>query len=295
MSEPFPLLTARPSPWRLGRLPNEDAQSLVFEDTSLFEWDKFSGYDRSEGGVRANVGLQYTVNGPDGLYANALFGQSFQLAGQNSFKQDDLANVGRDSGLESARSDYVGRLQFAPNRNFSFVTRGRFDQDDLAMERLEVGATANFDPWIPVSTSLTYARYSAQPELGYESRREGLVGTARIGLTQNWFVSGSVLIDLDRYLTAREQFVTDYLNNPDTAIYKREDNLKVSSLSLGLGYIDECTTFSVQYIMTPRDVAYASGEKDRNQTLMFSLEFRTLGEVSVRQAISGSDDDIADR
>lgn len=293
--EPIAQIIARPSEARVGRLPNEDAQSLVFEDTSLFEWDKFSGYDRAEGGVRANVGLQYTVTGSDGLYANALFGQSIHIAGQNSFRQDDIANTGRDSGLESVRSDYVGRLQFSPNRNFSFVTRGRFDQDDFALERIEVGATANFAPWAPVSTSITYARFGAQPELGYENRREGLVGSARLNLTENWFLSGSVLLDLDRYLTAREDFTRQYLVDPSAAVYSREDNFKVSSLSVGLGYIDECTTFSVQYIMKPRDVAYASGEKDRNQTLLFSLEFRTLGEVSVRQTISGTDDDVVDR
>jgi LPS-assembly protein len=292
--EPIAQVIARPNETRVGRLPNEDAQSLVFDDTSLFNWNKFSGYDRVEGGVRANVGLQYTINGADGLYANALVGQSFHLAGQNSFRKGDLANVGRDSGLESSRSDYVARLLFAPNSNLSFVTRGRFDQDDLALERLEAGTTVNFNPWLPLSTSLTYARYSAQPELGYENRREGLYGSARLGITDNWFVTGSVLIDLDRYLTARDQFVTDYLANPSTAIYKREDNLKVSSLSLGIGYIDECTTFSLQYIMTPRDVALASGEKDRNQTVMFSLELRTLGEVTVRQSLAGSEDS-ADR
>ena len=33
---------------------NEDAQSLVFDASNLFERDKFSGYDRVEGGVRAN-------------------------------------------------------------------------------------------------------------------------------------------------------------------------------------------------------------------------------------------------
>ena len=49
--EPIGQIIARPSETRIGRLPNEDAQSLVFDDTSLFEWDKFSGYDRVEGGA----------------------------------------------------------------------------------------------------------------------------------------------------------------------------------------------------------------------------------------------------
>jgi LPS-assembly protein len=302
--EPVAQIIARPNETRIGTLPNEDAQSLVFDDTSIFEWDKFSGYDRVEGGVRANVGAQYTLTGADGLYANALVGQSFQITGRNSFSQGsytpgpfDLVNTGRDSGLESTRSDYVARMQVAPNRNLSFVTRGRFGQDDLALERLEVGATGNFDPWIPLSTSLIYARYSAQPEIGYPNRREGVLASAKWSVTDNWYLSGSVLVDLDRYLTARDQFAADYLVNPTTAVYRREDNYKVSSLALGLGYIDECTTFSVQYIMTPRDVAVSSGEKDRNQTLLFSLELRTLGQVTVRQALGGEtgDDGTTDR
>ncbi|MBN9290316.1 MAG: LPS-assembly protein LptD, partial [Hyphomicrobium denitrificans] len=50
-------------------LPNEDAQSLVFDDTNLFSTSKFSGYDRIETGTRANVGLQYTFQSHDGGYA----------------------------------------------------------------------------------------------------------------------------------------------------------------------------------------------------------------------------------
>ncbi len=100
--EPIAQIIARPERDAHRQLPNEDAQSLVFDDTSIFDWDKFSGYDRAEGGVRANVGAQYTLTGADGFYANALVGQSFQLAGRNSFRQGDLVNAGRDSGLESS-------------------------------------------------------------------------------------------------------------------------------------------------------------------------------------------------
>lgn len=293
--EPIAQIVARPNETLIGRLPNEDAQSLVFDDTSIFDWDKFSGYDRVEGGVRANIGAQYTITGANGFYANALFGQSLQVAGRNSFRQGDLVNVGRDSGLESARSDYVGRLQVSPNKAISFVGRGRFDQDDFAMRRIELGTAINFSPWIPLSTSVTYARYGAQPEIGYQNRREGILGAARLNLTDSWYLSGSVLVDLDRYLVARDQFVQDYLVNPQTAVYRRPENLHVSSLSLGIGYIDECTTFSVNYTMKPRDVAVASGEKNRSQTLLFRLELRTLGAATIRQNLNDFDEEGAAR
>jgi LPS-assembly protein len=62
-------------------------------------------------------------------------------------------------------------------------------------------------------------------------------------------------------------------------------------MTLGMGYIDECTTFSVNYTVTPRSVAATSGEKDRNHTVSLRLELRTLGEASFSQNIDGNDDE----
>ncbi|HZH50375.1 MAG TPA: LPS-assembly protein LptD [Microvirga sp.] len=292
--EPIAQIIARPNETRIGHLPNEDAQSLVFDDTSLFDWDKFSGYDRVEGGVRANVGLQYTVTGADGFYANALFGQSYQVAGRNSFRQGDLANVGPESGLDSRASDYVGRFQLKPNDNFSFTTRARFDQEDFSVNRFEAGFTANFNPYLPVSTSLTYARYAEQPTIGFD-RREGFLASARWQVTPNWYVSGSVLLDLDRYLLARDTFASQFAIDPATAVYNRTQAAYVSSMSLGVGYIDECTVFSVNYSVSPRDIAVTSGEKDRNHTVLLRLELRTLGEVTFNQNLGNesSQDGVA--
>ena len=289
--EPIAQVIARPNETRVGRLPNEDAQSLVFDDTSLFDWDKFSGYDRVEGGVRANIGVQYTVTGADNFYANVLFGQSYQLAGRNSFRQPDLANVGLESGLDTRASDYVGRFQIAPNANFALVTRARFDEENFDLNRFEAGVRANFNPYLPVSTSLTYARYEAQPAIGFPLRREGLLGSARWDISPNWYVTGSVLLDLDRYLLARETFATQYAINPATAVYDSENIAYVSGMSFGLGYMDECTTFSLVYSVTPREVTQTSGEKNQNHTIAFSLEFRSLGEVGYSQNLSGTSDE----
>ena len=54
------------------------------DDTNLFEWNKFTGYDRIETGTRANVGLQYTFQANYGGYARVLAGESFQIAGEGS-------------------------------------------------------------------------------------------------------------------------------------------------------------------------------------------------------------------
>ena len=57
---------ARPDIEDQGEIPNEDARSLVFDDTLLFDTDKFSGFDRIETGTRANVGIQYSVSAASG-------------------------------------------------------------------------------------------------------------------------------------------------------------------------------------------------------------------------------------
>jgi LPS-assembly protein len=101
-------------------------------------------------------------------------------------------------------------------------------------------------------------------------------------MTPNWFLTGSVLLDLDRYLGARQ--VALPIATSDNTNY-------VAGMSLGLGYIDECTTFSVSYSIAPRDVTLTAGEKEENHTFAFSLELRSLGEVGYTQRLGGSDDE----
>lgn len=288
--EPIAQVIARPNETRIGRLPNEDAQSLVFDDSSIFSWDKFSGYDRVEGGARANLGAQYTFTGLNGFYGNALVGQSYQLAGRNSFRTGDIANVGRDSGLESRASDVVARILLKPNQNFTFSTRARFDENDFALHRFEAQASANLNPWLPLTTSVTYGKYARQPELGYSHRREGLLTSASYNITPRWSVGGGLLFDLDRYITFRENFATNYasyLANPAAfttpPAYTRPSTLTPISTSLSLTYVDECTTFGLTYSASPREIALANGEKERVQTLLLRLELRTLGEVNLKQ------------
>ena len=70
--------------------------------------NKFSGWDRFEGGGRANVGVQYTAQFNRGGNVNFLFGQSYQLYGSTRCTRG-TTNTGLNSGLDTAQSDYVAR------------------------------------------------------------------------------------------------------------------------------------------------------------------------------------------
>ena len=130
--EPIAQMIVRPNETGIGKLPNEDAQSLIFDDSNLFRVNKFSGWDRVEGGGRANVGVQYTAQFNRGGFVNVLFGQSYQLFGQNSFAVGGTRQYRPRAAASTPRvSDYVARVSYQPDRIYTFTSRFRFDEDDF--------------------------------------------------------------------------------------------------------------------------------------------------------------------
>ncbi len=249
--EPIAQIIIRPNEQSAGRLPNEDAQSLTFDDSNLFRVDKFSGWDRVEGGGRANVGVQMTTQFDRGGFVNVLFGQSYQLFGLNSFAAADLTNTGIGSGLETPRSDYVGRISYQPNRIYSLTSRVRLDEATMAVRRFELEGKANFDRF---SIGLLYGSYDAQPELGYLTRREGILGTGSFKVASNWMVSGGLRYDL------KNQTVNQYI--------------------VGAGYVDDCFIMALNYIT---DYAYTTVNNltpTTDHRVMLQIGLRTIGGTS---------------
>jgi len=244
--EPIAQLIVRPNETDIGKFPNEDAQSLVFDATNLFQVDKYSGWDRVEGGSRVNAGMQYTAQFNRAGSLNVLFGQSYELFGQNSFAVGDITNTGLDSGLDKQVSDYVGRVTYQPNSVYSFTASGRFDQATFTPERLEFESRANFDRW---TLQLLYGDYAPQPLLGFLTRREGIVAGASVKLTENWIVLGSARYDVEANLFDQTR--------------------------LGLGYVDDCFMLSLNWLSSYTFNGTVSPVRD--DSFMLQLSLRTLG------------------
>ncbi len=141
----------------------------------------------SRAAVASITASQTTTQFNQGGYVNILFGQSYQLFGINSFAAGDATNTGLNSGLDTRRSDYVARLAYQPDRIFTFTTRYRFDEQNFDMRRFELEGRANFDR---MSLQALYGNYDKQPELGFLTRREGILGGVSYKVTQNWAVAG---------------------------------------------------------------------------------------------------------
>ncbi len=288
--EPVAQIVARPNETNSLRVANEDAQSLVFDANNLFEWSgKFSGYDRVEGGTRANVGALYTGRFGANAFANMLLGQSYQLGGRNSFATGDLVNTGLDSGLETDKSDIVARAQISPFTGLFFTGATRLNSTTFETQRIDAAATYATSV---LTTSIGYGRYEPQPNLGIFRRREGLSLNGSVGVTSNWRLRAGVLFDLDKYKYDREVFRTQYtawMASPSTIAMPKYANgglFQTASTSFGINYTDECTVFDVSYSQSYAD--RQSGTTKDTRTVMLRLELRTLGELSYSQNLDTS-------
>ncbi|WP_460086907.1 LPS-assembly protein LptD [Roseibium sp. LAB1] len=246
--EPVAQIVARPNEQRIGELPNDDAQSIVFDTTTLFDYDKFSGFDRAEGGTRLNVGLNYKLQLDSGYYVSGLFGRSYQLAGDNSYAIPDILGATQDSGLETTLSDYVGSLYLDTQYGVKVGAQARLDKEDFSVNRIQAQASGIYGP---VVSSLAYAFLNAQPDVGIDDPREELLGSASLRLEENWRIFGSMRYDLQ--------------------------NSNIVQDGLGIGYDDEGFSLSVTYA---EDRSRNDGD-EVNRTLYFRIGLRTIGTTQV--------------
>ena len=260
--EPIAQVIVRPDETHIGEFPNEDAQSFVFDTTNLFEQDKFSGYDRVEGGTRANVGFRYSATYLNGSTFNLVAGQSYQLAGQNSYDQRDLVNAGLESGLETKHSDYVVSGDVNTNNGFAMGVGGRFDEKDLEFKRGEVSARYAGSQ---VSLSGNYVfianqpRYAAYNVSGITADRHEANASASVKLGDYWRAFGAASFDIEQ-----------------GNLYSRK---------IGLAYDDSCFSFSVAYHES--EDRYTGESSDTS--LFFRIGLRTIGDYDYEYSLTDDD------
>lgn len=248
--EPIGQIIARQASVDQNTLPNEDAQSLVFDDTNLFEVTKFSGYDRMEVGTRANVGLQYTFQANNGGYARVLAGESYHLAGTNPYADPGYDVDGNPlftpySGLQTNRSDYVLGAYVAPWSFLQFVSQSRFEKSSFALARLDAGGQVNFGP---LTMNAVYAYLNTDPTNGINTGQEDVYGGMSLRLTDRWTIAAAMRYDIDA-----DELASDMIQ---------------------LRYADECFVLTATYT----DNYYVNPDLVDGQTLMLRFELKHLGE-----------------
>ncbi|MHA6298285.1 LPS-assembly protein LptD [Devosia sp. CAU 1758] len=175
-------------------ITNEDSQSLVFDDTNVFSYNRFTGIDRQETGLRLNVGGRYLASLDDGSYFELVGGQSFQLAGTNAFAAPNRQQVGVASGLENASSYAVLGAYGSLADTLKAGAKVQVDTSTFALTRAGLGVSYGRDGW---SGALNYGFAAATPATGNIRDMHEVGVELSLPVAEYWTVSGNAYWDID--------------------------------------------------------------------------------------------------
>jgi LPS-assembly protein len=197
--EPIAEIIVAPKVNNTDKIPNQDSLSVEFNETNLFSDNRFPGYDRWESGMRASVGLRYSLYGNDGGQASFLFGQSYRLEEDTSFSAA--------SGLRDQKSDYVGAIQLSPNDNLMISHRFRINRDNFKFSRNEFDVMARTGP---LTTQIGYAYFAQDPLVTTTGAREQVNLGGILKLSEYWRLFGSTTRNLSSGVTISNRIGVGY-------------------------------------------------------------------------------------
>ncbi|MBL0848585.1 MAG: LPS-assembly protein LptD [Candidatus Liberibacter ctenarytainae] len=224
-------------------IPNEDSQNLVLNSLSLFTRNKFSGFDRVEGGSRANMGIRYTGKFNDLFTFHGTIGQSIHLAGKNSFSLPDPIGAEQNSGLENDKSDYVGAISLAIPSNITLSAQALINRQDLSVRRMDTNLhyrTPSFN------TNLSYTHIPERRLYNYPAR-DILAPNVQFKLNDRFSANASLILNM-------------------------RDKERIPIHSIGLSYQNDCAAFDISYIN--------ESKQPNNFSIKLTLSLRTIGNGS---------------
>lgn len=237
--EPIFGLTASPPGLNPGKIPNEDSLDVEFDETNLFDANRFPGIDRVDSGPRVDYGLKYSVLGDSGGMTNVFFGQSYRFTEDSEFAGG--------TGLADQLSDVVGRLQISPNKYLDLVYRVRFDADDLALRRNELNLQTG-PPALSLDLTYAYLDEKSGPTEDFGKRHE-IRAAVSSQITDSWSARIAARRDIEANRTL--------------------------NYGLGVTYADECIEVNTSVERTE----YRDEEVTPDTKFLLTIGFKNFGDI----------------
>ena len=130
--------------------------------------------------------VSYTWLASDGGFVRTSFGESFHIAGNNSFVEG--------SGLDGTASDLVGAIALQLNEHVILGYQARIEEDlsRLNVQEASLGLTLD-----RISGSLSYADIAAAANYGRPDREQQIWGDAKYMLSEAWGLFGGFRYDIE--------------------------------------------------------------------------------------------------
>lgn len=174
-------------------ITNDDAQSFIFDDTQVFSYNRFSGSDRQETGLRANVGGHYMVDFENGTYIDFAAGQSFHLAGTNAFAQPDQTHIDKRTAFAGGKSEFVAGVNGRLAPWIDFGAKAAFDPTNGQLTRTSARAGFSHEGW---SVNADYAYVAPNAAIGATKAQQDIGGSISIPVWEYWTANAFTEYDL---------------------------------------------------------------------------------------------------
>ncbi len=209
--EPIAQIVYRGSDVTRVGITNDDAHSFAFDTSNLFSYNRFSGIDRQETGLRANVGGHYLGSFEDGSWIDVMAGQSFHLAGVNGLGVADEVQVGNSSGLGTTASYIVASARGGFTGGLSGGAKVQIDPSLWRITRAGTGVTYAPASWFSLGVDYAYTR--ATPALGIDTDDHQVTGSASVTPIDYYTVAGDLTWNLQSNAWSKAHIGLTYDDN----------------------------------------------------------------------------------
>jgi len=250
------------------RLPNEDSLAYEFTDSTLFNVNRFGGYDRSDGGARANFALHGNWTFAGGQVLDGLIGASYiEHIDQNLYPQFQPWNgFDRNKHL----SDVVGRISLVPNKWVDFTARARVDHTtgDLNFADAIMGLGDQH-----LKLNLGYFYGSINPYTEYLANFN----------TPGYLVPQNPYLIAPSFFTPRNE-VSAGLSSKwggyslSGEARRNVETGEMDSVTVHAKWEDECTIFDILFLRRYTSIFGDNGDT----TVMFTLTLKTVGQIGFK-------------
>ena len=188
------------------RIPNEDSQTLELDESSLFQIDRFPGYDLYEGGLRLTVGGRATLNWNEGRRVSLFLGRSYRADEERAFLTpvpDAPLQLYDPSGLASQSSDWVVQGSFSPSDRVRGWGHATIDASG-EIRRAEAAVDGRWGP--RNLATISYIVDRSNPLAGPLNRNYEFVQVSGQQFVYgNWGLAVSGIADLERDIVTRSE------------------------------------------------------------------------------------------
>lgn len=162
-------------------IPNEDSRLPEFDETNLFSLNRFPGLDRSETGLRANLGVGYTRYDPAGWTMGLTLGRVVRDTAVDDFAEG--------TGLAGRWSDWIASASLELPWGLGVVNRALFDSE-LVFRRNEFAMVYDGDLGALRAAYTYLSADDSNPILGPQPETNEFAVDAKVRVRRNWELRG---------------------------------------------------------------------------------------------------------